>query len=105
MVAALSQRPRHDVEEAVDRRIVVIATEAESQPPVAAIDDDVVHREALVSLLGAVDVEGEEVAARIARWGNEVPGGKRLEVEPLEPGEEALMQAAGMRVDVGDRGA
>ena len=57
-----SQRLGHRLDKAIDVARLVVDTEPETQAPVATVDVDAGRLESLVHVLGALDVEREEVA-------------------------------------------
>src|SRR5262245_57851008 len=59
-----AKRDLRPLEEAVDERFVVIDAEAEPDAASAAVGEDAVRGKPGLDVLGAVEIEGEEVTAR-----------------------------------------
>ena len=100
--AILAQRLRRQPSKRIDGCVVMVDAEAEAQAPVAAVDDRrPAASGAACTLLGAVDVEGEEVAPRdAAPGGTRLATGSRSRRERARPVEEALLQRERVAVHV-----
>ena len=81
MAASLSQRLADRFDKRLHRGLVVIDAEAESKPPVAAVDVDALRGEAPLHVFGVVDVEGEEVAPRGSGRRHQARGRQARKVE------------------------
>src|SRR5258708_38850539 len=60
------QRSSDSGQQLLDVGLLMVNPESEAQPPVAAVDDDILRRDAPVRVLRAIHVERQEVAARRA---------------------------------------